>query len=560
MICFVRRSDVSKKLLQPPPQNPPTMAPSRKSIHVGARIELTGFDELEELIKHEFTYANPAFHKLAAMNVRAARGIPKELHTWVGGKGKPLTLPRGALSRLLALLDKQPPNADERRWFSEATTCARFGGEPDSPPENWARSFASRPNQVQSGWLVAELSLLRTMKQDLFAHQERVVQALLTHRCGIGRSPTGSGKTTAGLACASALGVRTLVLVHTKNLVDEWCRRALSELGVTANRDVRKAHQSPLSVLTVQTFTKHAKDHARSFGLVIGDEVHKFAAPTFYSAVDCLEATYKLGLSADERRGDGLHFLTKDLFGPVIVDIPEEEVLETGNTIEVELRVIPFETKCPDWLLEARQAMTRVAKTKAVGGKPLKSDVILSQGVLQSYDRILQLLSADVGRFTVLCHLIHEELDSGARVCVLTHRRETAQGYMKALQHRKPASVLGGDASRGVEAMLRGDTRLIVGTFEAVGTGTNLPMLNVGVFVDPCHQNKQNLKQYMGRFCRNDGSGATPRVYVPWDEGIYGDDPLRRYVAMYPKCLVRSEASEEYDEWEPGKIVLRGSR
>jgi superfamily II DNA or RNA helicase len=887
MICCVRRSDISKQVSQ-----------QTRTIHVGARLALTGFDDIQELIREEFTYPNPAFYKATAMHMRGAKYLPKTVNTWkekrrTTDKKLELSLPRGALSRLLRLLDGQHGLLVWHRASIVEATNACAVTVTLATGEKWSDAWTRLTEAAHTVFVQPECSsvLKGRMNRDLYDHQERVVDALLEHRCGCARSPTGSGKclglgtrvmladgstraveeiqqgdllmgpdsrprrvlsttrgtgqlfrvvpvkgdswvcndvhvltlvhtvtgrvvdvdiptylassktfrhehkqftpetgveflssklpidpyfigvwygdgtknigprrgvaiskpdveirdlchdiarrwgllvrttnsgsggcptfhihgeagegnallvalrqvvgdgmqmphsyltasrsdraallaglldtdghlctgcfdivqknrgiadgvcflarslgkraslspkvvegetywrvslsgdftdipmrlprkvprkrrqkkvatrtgfelwpigvgeyagfeldgdgrfllgdftvthnTTAGLACVSAIGGRTLILAHTKALIDEWCRRAKSELGIDANTKIERVKTSPLSVITMQTFTKHAKDLTDVFTLVICDEIQRLAAPSFFSAVDCLDATYKLGLSADERRSDGMHVLTHDLIGPVMVDIPEDEVLETGNTVEVEFRVLRFDTEAPEWLCGARAAFARVNEAKAADMRPSKADKVQAQELLGSNDRVLKLLADDASRERQWLEVIRAELDAGLRVCVMSHRRETAETFMKKLASYRPASVLGGDTSKGVQSMLDGKTKLVVGTFEAVGTGTNMPDLDAGFFLDPCHQDRRNLKQYVGRFCRNSGSDVKPRVYAPWDEGIYGDRPLRRYVQLYPRAVVRSQSSSEFDEYELAKAVLKGNR
>lgn len=63
-------------------------------------------------------------------------------------------------------------------------------------------------------------------KVPLYDYQEEAVAAMLINHYGILQSPAGSGKTQMGIALACALGVKTLWLTHTKDLLTQSKSRA----------------------------------------------------------------------------------------------------------------------------------------------------------------------------------------------------------------------------------------------------------------------------------------------------------------------------------------------
>jgi superfamily II DNA or RNA helicase len=63
------------------------------------------------------------------------------------------------------------------------------------------------------------------------------------------------------------------------------------------------------------------------FGLVLVDECHHIPSTTFSKLVDRSHAKYKIGLSASDKRKDGLHILFQDYFGTTKFKPPPENYM-----------------------------------------------------------------------------------------------------------------------------------------------------------------------------------------------------------------------------------------
>jgi superfamily II DNA or RNA helicase len=73
-----------------------------------------------------------------------------------------------------------------------------------------------------------EASFAGTLRAD----QEAAVADLLRHDTGILHAPTAFGKTVTAAAMIARRGVNTLVLVHRKELLDQWRERLLTFLAL----------------------------------------------------------------------------------------------------------------------------------------------------------------------------------------------------------------------------------------------------------------------------------------------------------------------------------------
>lgn len=170
-----------------------------------------------------------------------------------------------------------------------------------------------------------------------FLHPDKTTQrdalaSLLSSRGGILQLACGKGKTIVALEFASRLQVPTLVIVGDTQLLDQWRNTILGSAGrnaalgltpdqvglIQANKfDWKK----PIVLATFQTLANLAssipEEVRRWFGLIIWDEAHHIAAPTFARSADLFYG-YRLGLTATPTRDDGLHVIYDFHLGKVI--------------------------------------------------------------------------------------------------------------------------------------------------------------------------------------------------------------------------------------------------
>ncbi len=126
---------------------------------------------------------------------------------------------------------------------------------------------------------------------------------------------TGAGKTAVGLAVASRIGLRTLIVVDQINLADQWKQEAIDLLGMNPNHVAIVQGKggfnmtAPICIATVQSIKKgtalYPKKFYESFGFWIFDEVHIMGAETFSQAFKYCYAAFRLGLTATHERKDG---------------------------------------------------------------------------------------------------------------------------------------------------------------------------------------------------------------------------------------------------------------
>ncbi len=141
--------------------------------------------------------------------------------------------------------------------------------------------------------------------------------------------PTGAGKTIVAYDTIALLGVRTLVVVPTIELLRQW--RAgiarhlqLPEQQVGAIGGGERA-TGPITVITYDSAAMKRR-HLKGFGLLVFDEVHHLPAESYRTIVHKAGSPWRLGLSATLERADGRHQELTDLIGPVVYQRHPEEL------------------------------------------------------------------------------------------------------------------------------------------------------------------------------------------------------------------------------------------
>lgn len=138
------------------------------------------------------------------------------------------------------------------------------------------------------------------------------------------------GKTFTGLAIAGKLKRKTLVVVHTLPLMNQWAKDVRKVYGFEPGLiGSGKSHwDAPITIGNVASLYKRMPVLQKEFGTLIMDEVHHAPSPTFEKVVDRCYAQYKIGLSGTLERKDGKHVVIPDYFSRKIYKPPAENRIE----------------------------------------------------------------------------------------------------------------------------------------------------------------------------------------------------------------------------------------
>lgn len=464
--------------------------------------------DVHKLLKEEFAHRNPQHAKKKAMGF-PAWDEPAIIRTYVEGPGHQLSLPRGGFYRVRAILReagiayKVEDNRTEGEHFHEVIPQHRL---------------------------------------KLYEYQQTALEIMVEHENCLLRAGTGSGKTSIAFAVAANIGLPTLVIVWSGNLFDQWVIRCQKEFGLD-KRDIGtirsgKCNVKPITIAMQQSLAALPKEVmdglVETFGVVICDEVQRFAAKTLFNCVDPFRSKYRFGISADESRKDGKEFLIYDLFGKPRVDIPKEDLIESGHVLDVEIRVIPTDFVA-DWYT----------------------------GEGNDFNDLLDAMAAEVPRNDLILDAVSSEVAAGEQCIVLAHHREHCALIDRLLSVEKDVKsglLIGGqdyaaEFRRTRFALEEGILRCGVGTYQAIGQALDLPKVAVGVASTPMANNRQMFGQVRGRLCRIAKGKKTARLYYLWDRNVYGISQLQNIVRWNRQVLVKSG-----DEWVEGREYLRRLR
>lgn len=151
-----------------------------------------------------------------------------------------------------------------------------------------------------------------------------MVSHIKQHSGGIAVLPTGTGKTFLSLEIARHFNTPIGVLIYAGHQIDNWKEHAVKHLGIPEKdigliKEGKCSIGKPLTLISVQTVLCRdlPPEALNQFGFICADEIHRFGAARWGSVVGKFPARYRLGVSADPVRDDGLDPIIRWNFGKV---------------------------------------------------------------------------------------------------------------------------------------------------------------------------------------------------------------------------------------------------
>jgi superfamily II DNA or RNA helicase len=421
--------------------------------HLGPLSELSG--EVATLIRDRLTFANPA-HQEAEKRGFYTGNIPRQIRGYQV-EGDRLIMPRGFTRQLVEVLRGAGVRYQlEDRRHTLAPVDLSFCGK--------LRDF-----------------------------QIEAVEAMDSRIFGTLAAPTGSGKTVMALALIARRRLPALVVVHNKELQDQWIDRIgafleipAPEVGIIGGGKMKVGDK--ITVALVQSLYKCASEVARSIGHLVIDECHRAPSRTFTEAVTTFDCMYMTGLSATPWRRDGLSRLIYWYIGDKAHEVDAPSLVEAGHVLKAEVirRMTEFEP-------------TADPSTE--------------------YSKMLSELTQDPARNALIASDVAREAGNGGGVClVLTDRKAHCEALGAALGARGVnASILTGDLSNGerqevVAALNGGGVKVLVATGQLIGEGFDCRELSTLFLATPIKFNGR-LLQYLGRVLRPAPGKDQAKVY-----------------------------------------------
>ena len=269
-------------------------------------------------------------------------------------------LPPALRNRIIRLAAFQNPEFYKAQSMRLSTygkpriiTCAENHAEHVSLPrgcfEDLSRLFKSHKIKIK----VEDLRERGTRLPYCFVgalrdEQAKAVVVMLDYDTGVLAATTAFGKTVLAAWMIAERGVSSLILVHRKQLMEQWVERLVQFLGVTKKEIGKlgggyKKLNGRLDIALIQSVVRKGEvdDRIADYGHVIIDECHHLSARSFELAISRAKAKFILGLSATVTRKDGHHPIIFMQCGPVRyrVNAKSQAALLTCGLIRANFRM-----------------------------------------------------------------------------------------------------------------------------------------------------------------------------------------------------------------------------
>jgi len=337
------------------------------------------------------------------------------------------------------------------------------------------------------------LELELAFKGDLREYQNQAIKDVIKYPVGVLESGTGSGKTVMGIKLIALRKQPTMVIVHTKELLNQWNERIKQfldyEPGLVGGG---KDNVKPITVGIVQSVQNRIEDLKDKFGHVILDEVHRVASSTWTDVMSQFSAKYYLGLSATAYRSDGLGHAIYAFVGPKAHTVDKKTLHEVGAVLKPVIVRVPtqfYQYYTGDYsdivgrLVEDEDRNKLIAKTVQQDIKQFNSAILIAS------DRVQH------------CHAIHDELE----------RLNISSVVLTAATRNKERKDI-------VEGMGTGKYKVLISTMALIGEGFDCPGLH-GLFIVSPIKYAGKVLQVSGRVLRPE-KGKTARIYDFRDDNI----------------------------------------
>lgn len=178
---------------------------------------------------------------------------------------------------------------------------------------------------------------------------EAVGGAIENRRYGILQLPTGGGKTLVGALLIKQLGLKTLWIVHSADLVRQTANFVEDYLGLKAG--MLGAGRKTLKTVTICTAQSLKKNlpyfEAMEWepDLLLEDEVHHAGAYKTFLALQQINAFYRYGLTATPFRAGGDNIVLEAAYGQVISQVGLAELQERGILSKITVRATEIDAE-----------------------------------------------------------------------------------------------------------------------------------------------------------------------------------------------------------------------
>ncbi len=317
-------------------------------------------------------------------------------------------------------------------------------------------------------------------------HQLDVIASASKKDFGVIVAPPGSGKTIIGLKIIADRRQPALIIVHRKQLLEQWSERIEAFLGI-AKSDIGIISQGKskigkqITLATIQSLTKQLESIQNQFGIIIVDECHHVPAETFRNTIGKLQAFFLYGLTATPFRKYNDSKLIFTHLGEVIANIQSTEI-DNYKLAKIIIRNtelnVPYNSKT------------------------------------DNFESLSKILVHDTTRNNLILEDVKTELNQGKKVVIITERKEHIDTlYLFLKQCYEVIALSGEDSTTSKKSkwgiLQQGNFEVLITTGQYFGEGTDLKNISCLFLVYP-FSFEGKLIQYIGRVQRSE---INPTIY-----------------------------------------------
>ncbi len=352
-------------------------------------------------------------------------------------------------------------------------------------------------------------------------YQQDALEAWLeAGRRGVVELPTGAGKTHVALKAIERLGVSTLVVVPTLDLVDQW-RRVLNEtFGI--NIGMVGGGKFELYGITVSTYDSayiRAEQIGNRFMFLVFDEVHHLPAPNYQQIAEMYIAPYRMGLTATHRRDDEGHLDFPRLVGGVVYSRSADSMTGVHLAPYVHDRIYvdltPEEREEYEREYGKFKAFVRSRRIRMSSAQDFQRFIMrtgydsAARKALLARNRAVDIALNSESKLKITAELLRTH--SEEKVIIFTrHNRlvyEISRRFLvPAITHETPK-----DERRAIlERFRKGDYRVLV-TSQVLDEGIDVPDASVAILLSGSGSSREYI-QRLGRILRKQ-KGKTAKIF-----------------------------------------------
>ena len=351
-----------------------------------------------------------------------------------------------------------------------------------------------------------------TFNGTLYPEQQRALDELSKYRCGTLHAMTAFGKTVTGAALIAEKKTNTLILVHTKALLEQWRtelekwlnvdfrpqdepkrrgRKKKSEkFGALSSTENSLNGKIDIALLQSCISDNEVRPFVRDYGMVIVDECHHAPAVNFERVLREVNAHWVYGLTATPIRKDGHQ--------PIIF-------MQCG-----EIRYSVDSKAQQDCQSFRRLLIPRFS-----------SDPPVDNLDGNSYVQVCEALLVDEGRNKLILDDVKDALSKGRSPIILTARTAHVDLLAQECEEicQNVIRLVGNDSAKMKRAAMArlseipdSESLVVVATGKYVGEGFNLPRLDTLMLALPVSW-KGLIAQYAGRLHRDFEGKEEVRIY-----------------------------------------------